>query len=315
MKFEVANLQRKVENLETGTAGLSRQDEEIKALREEIERLRAGSGPGFGSGSGSSRANSSGHENRSQSDVRERTIPRSESQIVRASSNINKSHDRPVIACPICPDPDPDCPCQQAQPVQIDTPPLTTNTTSIGYSRGPQSSRISLAIYPSNDATGIERKPFTVASSLPPHHASVSIFRPSSDSANMTIQSDKDCGICDSSDDCLCRIHDEEAEFKFTSTLPSVNIPHAEDDACGLCTSGDFCACREVITSTSSESPRQTSTIVPAVPLRARRSGQTKASVWALEDAQTIKTEATCSGDPTNCDACRNDVFGKWLEF
>jgi hypothetical protein len=51
----------------------------------------------------------------------------------------------------------------------------------------------------------------------------------------------------------------------------------------------------------------------PAVPLRLRARPAAKQSVWKLDNvpAGQSRSEAVCTGDPSNCDACRNDSFGR----
>ncbi|ORY25644.1 hypothetical protein BCR39DRAFT_543531 [Naematelia encephala] len=113
------------------------------------------------------------------------------------------------------------------------------------------------------------------------------------------------CGVCQSADECLCAAVEEHPPDHDLDHETKPDISSLEL-GCGLCTSGDFCACK-----TSSSSPTKTTTttatVNTAVPLRLARTGKAKVSVWALQTVQ----EAVCTGDPQNCEACRNDSFGR----
>lgn len=200
---------------------------------------------------------------------------------------------RATVACPICPDPDPDCPCQQpAQPLQTQDPtlaPLPPITAS-----SPSTSRNTWNNFPSN------------------------------------------CGFCDLAPEaCLCR-----------DIKPAISRSPSPIDDCGLCTNDSFCACRAGAAAAAASSPAANaiplksllaaalpsastsfSTIAPsapggaatiqiasaAVPLKRKAKAERIQSVWALSNvkARTARSEAVCTGDPSNCDACRNDTFGR----
>ncbi|ODO10144.1 hypothetical protein I350_02372 [Cryptococcus amylolentus CBS 6273] len=200
----------------------------------------------------------------------------------RRQSNVNQlasgsSHDhRGLQDCPICPNPDPDCACQQPH-----------------HHQHQQN-------YPPEHLT-------LVPSAADDHAAA--------------------CGFCHSNDECLCRAVEEDVKPDISS--PSHDF-QTEDDGCGLCTGGDFCACKEAAAAAastnfligSSKSPKDTSaatgvfkasTTAAAMPLRLRgkASGASKASVWSLNPVPESPREAVCTGDPSNCDACRDDSFGR----
>lgn len=170
-----------------------------------------------------------------------------------------------TLACPICPDPDPDCPCQRLD------------------------------------------------STLP-----------------MSTLSPSRCGLCDQFPEaCLCNgaahMHQDEDVKPVIPRSPSPGPAPADDPGCGLCTSESFCACRAGLNLGASISlpppvasaPAASASIgiaAPAVALRLRSRPAAKQSVWALDNvpAGTSRKEAVCTGDPSNCDACRNDSFGEY---
>ncbi|WVF68922.1 hypothetical protein IAT40_003696 [Kwoniella sp. CBS 6097] len=195
-----------------------------------------------------------------------------------------QSQKRDLVDCPICPNPDPDCPCQQGSS-------NSTHTQAI--------------------------------------RRDVTLVQPSS------------CGLCHSTDECLCRVVEEE-DIKPDISSPRISSPTKSfksiDDGCGLCAGGGFCACRaasntpsnssgsnsnlapikavSLASSTSTTVVRATSSAA-AMPLRLRSktSGVVKPSIWSLSNAPASASpkngEAVCTGDPSNCDACKNDSFGR----
>ncbi|KAK4685499.1 AP-1-like transcription factor, partial [Tremellales sp. Uapishka_1] len=144
-----------------------------------------------------------------------------------------------VQACPICPDPDPDCPCQQTAP------------------------------------------------------------------ADPTLVPESSCGLCETPDECLCRDLVEDKRF---AQIQSPLINTSSDDQCGLCTDGGFCACKEVLSPPTQPAPAISGIALPLRPRNAVGVGVKKA-IWRLDIPPA--REAVCSGDPDNCDACRNDKFGQ----
>ncbi|WVR06431.1 hypothetical protein IAU60_003462 [Kwoniella sp. DSM 27419] len=194
---------------------------------------------------------------------------------------------RDLVDCPICPNPDPDCPCQQS--------------------------------------------------------SSVAAAQPASMRRDITlIQSHSSCGLCHSSDECLCQVVDDHIDVKPDVTSPRISSPTKSfksiDDGCGLCAGGGFCACRAASDTPSSGSfptsgiaksslslyaPSTSAALVQAtssseaLPLRFRskNSGVVKPSIWAISNATAPvspkSNEAVCTGDPSNCDACRDDSFGR----
>lgn len=203
---------------------------------------------------------------------------------------------RATVACPICPDPDPDCPCQQPAPLQSQDPTLAP---------------------------------------LPPITAS----SPSTTSRNAWNVEPSNCGFCDLAPEaCLCR-----------DIKPVISRSPSPIGDCGLCTNDSFCACRAGAAAAASSpasksiplksllaaalpgpsmgiatSSIATTTVAPApaasiqiasaaVPLKRKAKADRIQSVWTLSNvkARTARTEAVCTGDPSNCDACRNDTFGR----
>ncbi|TXT15961.1 hypothetical protein VHUM_00464 [Vanrija humicola] len=159
------------------------------------------------------------------------------------------------LACPICPDPDPDCPCQQP------------------------------------DDAGIES----------------TLARP--------IASTR-CGLCDLAPEaCLCNQVEEDVKPIIPRSPESSPGPDDSPD-CGLCTASEFCACRAGAAAGAASKPLptlSTGIAAPAIPLRLRSRPAKRQSVWSLENVPsgTSRKEAVCTGDPSNCDACKNDKFGQ----
>ncbi|OCF45955.1 hypothetical protein I317_00043 [Kwoniella heveanensis CBS 569] len=198
-----------------------------------------------------------------------------------------QSQKRDLVDCPICPNPDPDCPCQQGSSTAQHTQAIRRDVT---------------------------------------------LVQPSS------------CGLCHSTDECLCRVVEEE-DIKPDITSPRISSPTKSfksiDDGCGLCAGGGFCACRAASNTPSNGSGNSNSNLAPvkavslsststinttvvratssaaAMPLRfkSKNSGVVKPSIWSISNASapaSPKTgEAVCTGDPSNCDACKNDSFGR----
>lgn len=179
------------------------------------------------------------------------------------------------LACPICPDPDPDCPCQRP------------------------------------DDAGIES----------------TLARPIASASTR-------CGLCDLAPEaCLCSAVEEDIKPIIPRSPRSSPGPDDSPD-CGLCTASEFCACRAGASATAAASSGPSSGIsaapppppkakplptlsagiaAPAIPLRLRARAAKRQSVWSLENVPsgTSRKEAVCTGDPSNCDACKNDKFGQ----
>ncbi len=190
--------------------------EEVRRLRVEVNALRAEKGiPGV--------------------ELRRQSIAQQTPDLARiAQASVQL---RPPKDCPICPDPDPDCPCQQPQSRKS---PLQTLTSA--------------------------------AQTVEEHNES--------------------CGLCRSSEECLCRIVE-------------ANQQESPQAGCGLCNTANFCACS--VTSVSTSAP------AAALPLRPRLLSSTvPRSIWTIDTPAIARPpiEAVCSGDPNNCDACRDDDFG-----
>lgn len=192
-----------------------------------------------------------------------------------------------TVACPICPDPDPDCPCQQT------TQPLPSNA----------------------DPTLAPLPPITASS-------------PTSATRNTFHMSPTNCGFCDLAPEaCLCR----------DDIKPVISRSPSPVGDCGLCTNDSFCACRAGAAAAAAAAAISSPAAKPAVPLKAfaavpvataiataqiasaavplkrKAKGDKIQSVWSLSNvkANTARNEAVCTGDPSNCDACRNDTFGR----
>ncbi|WVQ73242.1 hypothetical protein IAR50_002808 [Cryptococcus sp. DSM 104548] len=246
--------------------------EALRDMRTEVESVRAGRGM----------------ETIVRMDIDQHTIDRlvPGPTLSRRQSSANQlasgsSHDhRGLQDCPICPNPDPDCACQQPHHHQ----------------------------HQQNQNQNYPPEHLTLVPSASDDHAAA-------------------CGFCHSSDECLCRAVEEDVKPDISS--PSLDF-QTGDDGCGLCTGGDFCACKEAAAAAastnffigSSKSPKDTSaatgvfkasTTAAAMPLRLRgkASGAAKASVWSLNPVPASPREAVCTGDPSNCDACRDDSFGR----
>ncbi|GFZ45101.1 hypothetical protein JCM24511_02827 [Saitozyma sp. JCM 24511] len=226
---------------------------------------------------------------------------------------------RTLVACPICPDPDPDCPCQQAQ---SGAPPSPGSTVQ-----------------------------------LPPIRAAAQTTMVSPPSTCGLCQSTEEC-LCRAVDEAEAAAG-ALGEVEGIDTKPILPPSHLDDrspvdDSCGLCTGGEFCACKAVASNDPSsptvaavasatavavaQGPSSSSSSA-ALPLRLRVRGTLKTSIWALDNptatpppaptpnasasvpvnsrptlvrnASASRSEAVCSGDPSNCDACRNDSFGQ----
>ena len=108
-----------------------------------------------------------------------------------------------------------------------------------------------------------------------------------------------DCGLCTTPAECLCRIVNED---------PSP--PKPTKGKCDVCPSLAICLCED-------DTPPPKATPTAALPLRLNLKsktggvdkGETKKTFWRLDNV-IKKGEAVCSGDPSNCDACRDDTFG-----
>jgi hypothetical protein len=137
-------------------------------------------------------------------------------------------------------------------------------------------------------------------------------------------------------DECLCRAIDMEDVKPVINPSPSPDLSGPMDDGCGLCTSASFCACKASAAATSSSYASSQSPVIglsaglapsttqasasssyatAAVPLRLGRVRPKANAIWALTSPAAVtppkSAEAVCSGDPSNCDACRDDRFGE----
>lgn len=245
------------------------------------------------------------------------------------------SHHHRDLSCPICPNPDPDCPCQRS--------------------------------HLSSFSSHLHSRPHSHSNNLPSHHH-IHLPDPTLPLGSAVLSphlSTHSCGFCASNDECLCRAvqidGDDDQDMDIKPDISILTPPTASmrlEESCGLCADGGFCACavargegspgNSVTTNTTSEGRAPWSTSVTsnstsgvftagavsasasapaaaaAVPLRKLRLGGgssngVKKSIWALDSgvatastpiAPLSKAEAQCTGDPRNCDACKNDTFG-----
>jgi len=221
LKGDNERLKKELAALKAGTEERSRWDDENQSLDETVDKLR-----------------SEVNDLRAQMGMTRVAVEARRRSLTRpASFPVSPPvQRRPTLDCPICPDPDPDCPCQQ-----------------------PERRRASL------DSLSL--------------------------AAQTVSQQSNSCGLCQLADECLCRV---------VQVQPTVH----EDAGCGLCTTSTFCACKEPLQSRALASP------TTAMPLRLRsRPSGSRPRIWAI-DNHVVSSEAICSGDPSNCKACRDDAFG-----
>lgn len=112
----------------------------------------------------------------------------------------------------------------------------------------------------------------------------------------------------------------EPAPFEMPSTS-SYETDIFSSFNCGLCTAETHCVCRQVAFQNAADTPslrfetlEKSNDVVsildnlpayqPAVSLR-RRSNNTRSTFWPVSES------SSCSGDPSNCEACVNDFFGQ----
>ncbi|WWC62656.1 uncharacterized protein I303_105253 [Kwoniella dejecticola CBS 10117] len=205
--------------------------------------------------------------------------------------------------CPICPNPDPDCPCQQSS----NSPSLDTNSQGL-----------------KRDVTLVQSHQHSSTCGLC-HSTEECLCRVVVDNMNQAEPEDIKPTIMSSPN---------------ISSLSPTKSFKSMDDGCGLCAGGGFCACRaaseassekaiSIGNSSSSGVSPHTSTVVratssaSALPLRLKSKSSNnaaKASIWSLNNVDTVVAsvgvttspkEAVCTGDPDNCDACKNDTFGR----
>ncbi|ORX37336.1 hypothetical protein BD324DRAFT_608628 [Kockovaella imperatae] len=208
---------------------------------------------------------------------------------------------RETIACPICPDPDPDCPCQKP--------------SAIGSTSSAPLAALSMA---AKVVEGHEQAQY-------PHET--------------RIDNPGHCGVCRTDAECLCRVLDDNRQDNEVQIVEnSIEGVERHNDACGLCTSASFCACKvETSPQTlpnetlSHHRPAQhssvvirTSTQAVSLPLKKNKAGHgIKAKIWDFvpspmasglstsDDGFASRATAECSGDPSNCEVCKDDSFGQ----
>lgn len=153
------------------------------------------------------------------------------------------------MACPICPDPDPNCACRHVARVPM-----------CSYCSAPTSECICKPSYV--DFTGVDR----------PGEKPKAVINP--------------CGFCeDPSAVCVCRIAQEEAGFDPTPP-PTISV-----------------------SSLLSNCPP------PEAPVKIRLRPRKDGVRVPIFQVSPQKEAAVCSGDPGNCEACRDDDFGGCCRF
>jgi hypothetical protein len=106
-----------------------------------------------------------------------------------------------------------------------------------------------------------------------------------------------DCGLCTTPAECLCRIVNEEPP-----------PPKGPKGKCDVCPSLAICLCED-----DTPPPKPSAALPLRLKLKSKTGGvdkgETKKTFWRLDNV-IKKGEAVCSGDPSNCDACKDDTFG-----
>jgi hypothetical protein len=194
-----------------------------------------------------------------------------------------------TLACPICPDPDPDCPCQQQSAAE---PTLSARDLTLGMVDRSASDRCGLCDLLLGACICRPQ-----ARQLPQDED----IKP--DISSPVAMDNTDCGLCTSESFCACRAA-AEASAADNFLVPEVSTPVPPARALPLRRKKDAAAAAAASTATVA---------APAVALKLRRRPVAAQSVWALDNVApgTARTEAVCTGDPSNCDACRNDSFGR----
>ena len=136
-----------------------------------------------------------------------------------------------------------------------------------------------------------------------------------SDEAEKSTQANRgalECPICPDPDpDCPCQVPQAGPPTSFTSALPLLGrVPQA----CGLCRFEEECICRSIQVDSEPAIPRHNENngiampdqTKPSPPLPIRLPPRSSAApIWSINNS-----EEGCTGDPTNCEACRDNSFG-----
>ncbi|EJT49125.1 hypothetical protein A1Q1_01774 [Trichosporon asahii var. asahii CBS 2479] len=210
---------------------------------------------------------------------------------------------RATVACPICPDPDPDCPCQQpAQPLQSQDPTLAP-LPPITASSPSTTARNTWNVSPSNCGF----------CDLAPEACLCRDIKPVISRSPSPIG---DCGLCTNDSFCACRAGAAAAASSpATKAIPLKSLIAAALPAgpsMGIASSSTASITANTVTAAAPPGP-SIQIASAAVPLKRKAKADRIQSVWTLSNvkARTARTEAVCTGDPSNCDACRNDTFGR----
>jgi hypothetical protein len=139
-------------------------------------------------------------------------------------------------------------------------------------------------------------------------------IKPDIPSSPVAMGATDDCGLCTSESFCACRAAAEANSNTFSASFSlSLNIPSsppAPPQALPSATSAVSLRKKSL----TAVGPTSATVAAPAVALKLRRRPAAKQSVWALDNvpAGESRAEAVCTGDPKNCDACRDDSFGEY---
>jgi len=224
-------------------------------------------------------------------------VPTPRAALAPSATTVNST-----LACPICPDPDPDCPCQRTVepvlgPARIE-PTLGMNTLGLSRCGLCDMSPEACLCRPTVEEE-IDVKP-DISSPVP---------------ATMDMT---DCGLCTSESFCACRAAAAASSsnvfadsFSLSVQIPS--SPPVPSKAVPLKSKAASMTLSGPLSATPTSAAPTATVAAPAVALKLRRRPAAKQSVWTLDNvpAGTSRAEAVCTGDPSNCDACRNDSFGE----
>jgi hypothetical protein len=118
------------------------------------------------------------------------------------------------------------------------------------------------------------------------------------------------CGLCTTPAECLCRVVEENPS---PSPKPLASAYGSSKTKCDVCSSLTICLCED----DTPPLPRASAAVPLSLRSRAATGTSTgtgvervKKTFWRLDNV-IRKGEAVCSGDPSNCDACRDDSFGE----
>ncbi|KAA1468147.1 hypothetical protein DENSPDRAFT_833357 [Dentipellis sp. KUC8613] len=123
-----------------------------------------------------------------------------------------------------------------------------------------------------------------------------------------------DCGFCNDNTPCVCREIAMQSSGRVEMSGQTVFKIEAVEQVATISTDPSATMLDPNASSQNRESILDNlPAYQPAVPLRRRPTNTTAKSLFpvSLPPAQPVSSAATCSGDPSNCMACADDVFGK----